>query len=126
MSQLQSRPSGLASPFSHDMTSPALLAPSYDDGFSDWLQQEIDRVGKSIHTTHQKWPLVAESIVLPPGLHHVHKPIRLRSGVQIWGSSQASTALISHLREDHAVFSTDPESEPYAIKIGHLHAISAN
>lgn len=108
------------------MTGPALPASSHDNGFSDWLQQEIDRAGKVVHTPHQKWPLVAESITIPPGLHHVHKPIRLRSGVQISGSSQASTALISHLREDDAVFSTDPESEPYAIKIGHLHAAAAN
>lgn len=108
------------------MTGSALPPATSDDGFSDWLQQEIDRAGKVIHTPHLKWPLVAGSIVLPPGLHHVHKPIRLRSGVQIWGSSQASTVLISHLREDDAVFSTDPESEPYAIKLGHLHAISEN
>lgn len=103
-----------------------LLSLAQDDGFSDWLQREIDRAGKVVHTPHKKWPLVADSIVLPPGMHHIHKPLVLRSGVQIRGSSQSSTALISHLQGDQAVFSTAPDDEPYAVKIEHLHAISAN
>jgi hypothetical protein len=108
------------------MLGQATLNSGRDDGFSDWLQLEIDRAGHITHTPHKKWPLVAGSVVIPPGIHHVYKPVRVHSGVQILGSSQASTALISHLREDSAVFSTDPELEVYAIKIGHFHVIAAN
>lgn len=104
----------------------AIGADRNDSGFSTWLQKEIDRAGVRTFTPHPKWPLVAETIVLPSGLHHAHGSVRLRSGVQIMGSSQGSTALVSHLRDDEAVFQSDPDEEPYAIKIGHLHAISAN
>jgi hypothetical protein len=97
-----------------------------DDGFSTWLQTEIDRAGVRTFTPHPKWPLVAEAITLPSGLYHMHNPVRLRSGVQILGSSQGSTALISHLRDDQCVFQSDPDEEAYAVKIGHLHAVSDN
>lgn len=97
-----------------------------EDGFSDWLQKEIDREGVQIHVPHPKWPLVAGSITIPPGIHHLHKPIRTRSGLQILGSSQGSTAIVSHLRDDLAVFRSDPDEEPYALKIGNMHVISGN
>ena len=104
----------------------SILRASFDDGFSDWLQKEIDQAGLVVLETHSKWPITSGSVSIPPGIHHVHKPIKLRKGVQIWGASQGSTVIISHLRGDDSVFRSDPDEEPYGMKIGHLHATSCN
>ena len=94
------------------------------DCASDFIQRQIDEAAVSIRQSHKKWPLVSGHVVLPRGVFHLRRPIRLRSGVAIEGASQASTILVSHLQEDEALFSSESSDELYAVSLRRFHAVA--
>jgi hypothetical protein len=90
------------------------------------LQRCIDEAAEVVAMQQKqgKWMTVKSAVLIPAGRWRLETPIKLRTGVSIYGEDQASTLLECAIPSGQFAFSTADEKEPYSLKIKNLHAFS--
>lgn len=90
------------------------------------LQSAIDEAAQVTRKLQKqdKWMAVTKHVVIPSGIWRWESPVRWRTGVAILGENQSSTLIECAIPSGHFALDSDPEPEPYGLKIANLHVKS--